>query len=139
MAWGDVSNLNFVKLSLLGLALLAWYPIYRQLVPFSNWVAYDLFRIPHGTHLGDAVSFFFLDIPKVFMLLVASGFRVGILRSFFTPEGTRGILAGQAEYLGNVMAAGLGILTPFLLVLCSAAVYRLCGSGHSHRVTFCLS
>ena len=111
--WGDLSRQQMIKLALLGLGLLAWYPVYRQLKPFSNWVAYDLFRIPHGTHLGDAVSFFFLDIPKVFMLLVLVVFGVGILRSFFTPERTRGILAGKREYLGNVMAAGLGIVTPF--------------------------
>ena len=111
--WGNLSRQQMIKLALLGLGLLAWYPVYRQLKPFSNWVAYDLFRIPHGTHLGDAVSFFFLDIPKVFMLLVLVVFGVGILRSFFTPERTRGILAGKREYLGNVMAAGLGIVTPF--------------------------
>ena len=111
--WGDLSRQQMIKLALLGLGLIAWYPVYRQLKPFSNWVAHDLFRIPHGTHLGDAVSFFFLDIPKVFMLLVLVVFGVGILRSFFTPERTRGILAGKREYLGNVMAAGLGIVTPF--------------------------
>ena len=111
--WGDLSRQQIIKLALLGLGLIAWYPVYRQLKPFSNWVAHDLFRIPHGTHLGDAVSFFFLDIPKVFMLLVLVVFGVGILRSFFTPERTRGILAGKREYLGNVMAAGLGIVTPF--------------------------
>jgi uncharacterized membrane protein YraQ (UPF0718 family) len=111
--WGDLSRRQMIKLALLGLGLIAWYPVYSQLKPFSNWVAYDLFRIPHGTHLGDAVSFFFLDIPKVFMLLVLVVFGVGILRSFFTPERTRGILAGKREYLGNVMAAGLGVVTPF--------------------------
>ena len=47
------------------------------------------------------------------MLLVLVVFGVGILRSFFTPERTRGILAGKREYLGNVMAAGLGVVTPF--------------------------
>ena len=95
---GDLSRQDIRKLALLGLGLIAWYPVYRQLKPFSNWVAFDLFRIPHGTHLGDAVSFFFLDIPKVFMLLVLVVFGVGILRSFFTPERTRGILAGKREY-----------------------------------------
>jgi uncharacterized protein len=111
--WGDLSRQQMIKLALLGLGLIAWYPVYRQLKPFSNWVAHDLFRIPPGTHLGDAVSFFFLDIPKVFMLLVLVVFGVGILRSFFTPERTRGILAGKREILGDIMAAGLGVVTPF--------------------------
>ena len=106
--WGDLSRQQMIKLALLGLGLLAWYPVYRQLKPFSNWVAHDLFRIPHGTHLGDAVSFFFLDIPKVFMLLVLVVFGVGILRSFFTPERTRGILAGKREILGMSWRRGWG-------------------------------
>jgi uncharacterized membrane protein YraQ (UPF0718 family) len=101
------------KLTLLGLALMAWWPIYRRLVPFSNWVTYDLVHIAQGSHLGEAVSFFFLDIPKVFMLLLLVVFGIGILRSFFTPERTRTILAGKREILGDVLAALLGVVTPF--------------------------
>jgi uncharacterized membrane protein YraQ (UPF0718 family) len=104
---------HILKLIFLGLALLAWYPIYRQLDPFSRWVAYDVFRIASGTHLGDAVAFFFLDVPKVFMLLILVIFGVGIIRSFFNPERTRAILAGKRELLGDVLAALLGVVTPF--------------------------
>ena len=104
---------QILKLILLGLALLAWYPIYSQLDPFSRWVAYDVFRIASGTHLGDAVAFFCLDVPKVFMLLILVIFGVGIVRSFFNPERTRTILAGKRELLGDVLAALLGVVTPF--------------------------
>jgi hypothetical protein len=92
---------------------MVWYPIYSRLVPFSLWITYDVFRIAPGTHLGDAVSFFFLDIPKVFMLLILVIFGVGILRSFFNPERTRTILAGKREILGDMLAALLGVVTPF--------------------------
>jgi uncharacterized protein len=109
----DMSAGQIIKLIFLGLALLAWYPIYSRLVPFSTWVTYDVLPIAHGTHLGDAVSFFFLDIPKVFMLLILVIWGVGVLRSFFTPERTRSILAGKREILGDVMAALLGVVTPF--------------------------
>ena len=112
-AIADLSARQILKLVLLGLALLVWYPIYSRLDPFSTWVAYDVFRIAPGTHLGDAVSFFFLDIPKVFMLLILVIFGVGILRSFFNPERTRTILAGKREILGDVLAALLGVVTPF--------------------------
>jgi uncharacterized membrane protein YraQ (UPF0718 family) len=113
LALGGFFRLNPVKLTLLGLGLLAWYPVYRQLVPFSNWVAYDLFRIPHGSHLGESVAFFFLDIPKVFMLLLLIVWAVGVIRSFFTPERTRAILAGKREFLGHGLAGALGVVTPF--------------------------
>ncbi|MCK9377056.1 MAG: permease [Syntrophobacterales bacterium] len=112
-AMADLSGRQILKLLLLGLALLVWYPIYSQLGPFSTWVTYDVFRIASDTHLGDAVSFLFLDIPKVFMLLVLVVFAVGILRSFFNPERTRAILAGKREFLGDILAALLGIVTPF--------------------------
>src|SRR5450759_3730678 len=91
-AIADLSARQILKLIFLGLALMVWYPIYRRLAPFSLWVTYDVFRIATGTHLGDAVSFFFLDIPKVFMLLILVIWGVGVLRSFFTPERTRTIL-----------------------------------------------
>jgi uncharacterized protein len=47
------------------------------------------------------------------MLLTLVVFGVGIVRSFFTPERTRRILAGKRESAGNVLASLLGIATPF--------------------------
>ena len=47
------------------------------------------------------------------MLLTLVVFGVGVIRSFFTPERTRRILAGKRESVGNVLAALLGIVTPF--------------------------
>lgn len=57
--------------------------------------------------------FFLFELPKVLMLLTLVVFGVGIVRSFFTPERTRAILAGRRESAGNVMAALLGVVTPF--------------------------
>ncbi|MEJ2672208.1 MAG: permease [Deltaproteobacteria bacterium] len=104
---------DLVKLILLGLGLVIWWPLYFRLGAFSTWVAYDLFHLASGSHLGDALAFFFLDVPKVFMLLVLVIFGVGLLRSFFNPERTRAILAGKREFIGDVLAALLGIVTPF--------------------------
>jgi uncharacterized membrane protein YraQ (UPF0718 family) len=112
-AIGDMPAKEILKLALLALALLVWYPVYSHLLPFSLWITYDVFRIAPGTHLGDAVSFFLLDVPKVFMLLILVIWGVGVVRSFFTPERTRTILAGKREILGDVMAALLGVVTPF--------------------------
>ena len=47
------------------------------------------------------------------MLLTLVVFGVGIVRSFFTPERTRRVLAGRREAVGNVLAALLGVVTPF--------------------------
>jgi hypothetical protein len=95
------------------LALTAWWLVYRELAPFSNWFTYHLLALHHGTRLDSAVSFFVFETPKVLMLLMVVVFGVGIVRSFFTPDRTRRILSGRRESVGNVMAATLGIVTPF--------------------------
>jgi len=100
-----------VTVGLLGLIL--WYVLYKQLEPFSHFFAYSLLGIEQGTHLGEAVQFFVYDTPKVMMLLTLIVFVIGMIRSFFTQERTRRYLAGKRESGGNVMAALLGIVTPF--------------------------
>jgi len=95
------------------LGLVVWYLIYKQLEPFSYFFAYSLLGIEKGSHLGEAIQFFVYDTPKVMMLLTLIVFVIGVLRSFFTQERTRKYLAGKRETAGNVMAALLGILTPF--------------------------
>lgn len=101
------------KLFWLALLLACWWPIYAHLERGSAWLTYGLLGLGRSTHLGHAVAFFLYDVPKVFMLLVLVVFGVGILRSFFTPERTREILAGKREFIGNVLASLLGVATPF--------------------------
>jgi uncharacterized membrane protein YraQ (UPF0718 family) len=47
------------------------------------------------------------------LLLVLVVFGVGVVRSYFSPERTRSLLAGRSLLVGNVLAALLGIVTPF--------------------------
>jgi uncharacterized protein len=94
-------------------ALVIWWFIYQRLSDFSKAVTYLFLRLPEGKHLSSAVEFFLYETPKVLMLLVLVVFGVGIVRSFFTPEKTRKILAGKRESIGNILAALLGIVTPF--------------------------
>lgn len=93
--------------------LIAWWLVYGMLPGFSRLLTYQVFGIARGSHLGDSLEFLFYDTPKVLMLLTLVVFGVGIIRTFFTPERTRKILAGKRESVGNVMAALLGIVTPF--------------------------
>lgn len=93
-------------------ALIIWGVVYSQLVPFSDWVVAST-GIDPKSHLGEAVSFFAYDTPKVLMLLTLVVFGMGVVRSFFSPEKTRALLAGKREGVGNVLAASLGIVTPF--------------------------
>ncbi|HRJ68011.1 MAG TPA: permease [Beijerinckiaceae bacterium] len=89
-----------------------WFAVYGQLAPFSEG-AVGLFPLAKGSHAYEAVKFFLYDTPKVLMLLTLVVFGMGVIRSFFSPERTRALLAGRAEGVGNIAAAVLGIFTPF--------------------------
>ena len=93
--------------------LVVWWLLYHRLAPFAAWFTYVLLRLPRGSHLSAAVEFFVFEAPKVLLLLTLVVFGVGIIRSYFTPERTRRILAGKSEAAGSVLAALLGIVTPF--------------------------
>jgi len=91
----------------------AWVAGYAALPSTAHWVVYRLLGFAPDTHLGGAVEFFVYEVPKVMLLLVGVVFAVGIVRTFFTPARTRALLAGRRESVGNVLAAGLGTVTPF--------------------------
>jgi uncharacterized protein len=79
----------------------------------ADKLVYQLMGIDPGTMLGEALDFFFYDTMKVFFLLVVIIFGVAIIRSFFPPERSRKLLGHRREYVGNFLAACLGIVTPF--------------------------
>ncbi len=94
------------------LAAILWWLVYRGLAPLSEWLT-SLAPVARQSHAGDALAFFFYDVPKVLMLLTAIVFAMGVVRSFFSAERTRALLSGRGAGAGHVMAAGLGVLTPF--------------------------
>ncbi len=98
---------------LLGIGLAVWVLLYWALQTVADFLTYDLLKLPASSHLGTSVNFFLYDAPKVLLLLVLIIFLVGIIRSFFSAERTRQILAGKREFAGNILAGGLGIVTPF--------------------------
>jgi len=93
-------------------AAVALYLVYGQLIPFSEWVT-SLFPVARDSHTGEAIAFFVYDVPKVLLLLTGIVFVTGVLRSWFSPEKTRAILAGKHEIWGYPLASLLGVLTPF--------------------------
>lgn len=93
-------------------ATIAWLIAYRQLTPFADWVV-EILGLSQQTRFGAAVHFFFYDSPKVVLLLTGIVFIMGIIQTFFSPERTRAMLSGKREGVGNVLAASLGIVTPF--------------------------
>jgi uncharacterized membrane protein YraQ (UPF0718 family) len=101
------------QLALLVPALAVWWFVYLGLAPAAVWLTRRFLHLPAQTPVGSAVEFLLYEAPKVVLLLTLVVFGVGIVRSFFTPERTRAILAGKRESIGNVLAALLGVVTPF--------------------------
>lgn len=91
----------------------AWFFVYSNLKWLVDRLVFDVFGMPVGTHLTDSVWFFIFEVPKVLLLLTLIIFVVGIIRTYFSPERTRKALEGKSLLTGNVMAASLGIVTPF--------------------------
>jgi uncharacterized protein len=93
--------------------LAAWWLVYSNLLSASRLITYEILPLHQGTHLGATIEFFIFEVPKVLLLLTLIVFFVGMIRSYFTPERTRRILAGNRESAGHVLAALLGVVTPF--------------------------
>lgn len=87
--------------------------IFKPIELFANYVVYNIFNIKQHSHLGDSLQFFIYDTIKIFILLLLISFAVGFIKSFFTPEKTKKHLTGLPLGVGNILAACLGIVTPF--------------------------
>jgi uncharacterized membrane protein YraQ (UPF0718 family) len=96
-----------------GLAALSWLALYNLVEPLSRWIAHGLLGLPRGSHVGEAVAFFFYDVPKILLLLSGMSFVISVVRSFFSAERARRLLSGKRAGIGNLLAATLGIVTPF--------------------------
>jgi hypothetical protein len=78
-----------------------------------DWFVYDTIGLARSSAFGSALNFFIYDTVKIFFLLVVIIFAIAFLRSFFPPEKTKKVLEKVPKFLGNILAALLGIVTPF--------------------------
>jgi len=99
-------------LMLLLMAGLLWLLVYVNLSGFASAII-SILPLDQGGHLADTLRFLIFEAPKVLMLLTAIVMVMGMINSWFRPERTRAMLAGKHEGVGNIMAASLGIVTPF--------------------------
>jgi uncharacterized membrane protein YraQ (UPF0718 family) len=84
-----------------------------MLKDFALYLTYSIFSVSRGSRFGDALEFFIYDTTKIFFLLTIIIFVISVIRSYFPPEKTRKILSHKKEFIGNILAALLGIVTPF--------------------------
>ena len=93
-------------------AATVWLAAYAHLAEFADALVAAAGLARPG-RLAAGVHFFLYDTPKVLLLLVAVVFLMGVIQTFFAPERTRALLSGRRLGVGNGLAAGLGIVTPF--------------------------
>jgi uncharacterized membrane protein YraQ (UPF0718 family) len=84
-----------------------------MLKALAHYLVYSVFGMASGTRLSDALEFFIYDTIKIFLLLYIIIYIVSIIRSYFPPERTKNILSHKRVFIGNILAALLGIVTPF--------------------------
>lgn len=99
--------------AILAAAAAAWVLAYASIQQLADWLSYDLFGLGRNTRLGESLAFFFYDVPKILLLLSGMIFLISFVRGFFSPERTRALLGGKRQGLGNLLAALLGVVTPF--------------------------
>lgn len=90
--------------------------VYQYLVmlkQLADYLVFTLIGLVPGTRVGEALNFFVYDTLKIFLLLTTIIYVVAIIRTSFPPERTKRILSHKREYIGNLLAALLGIVTPF--------------------------
>jgi uncharacterized protein len=107
------NNRRLKAFAILAAAMVLWLVLYNIIQPFANWLSYGLMGLSPTSHLGSSLAFFFYDVPKILLLLSGMIFLISLLRTFFSAEKTRAWLGGKREGVGNVLAAMLGIVTPF--------------------------
>jgi uncharacterized membrane protein YraQ (UPF0718 family) len=105
-----VKNLKWLS-RLLGASLL-WFLLYNNLELLSDLLL-QVSGISRANRFGEALHFFVYEVPKVLLLLMAVVFLMGVVHTFISAERTRALLSGRRIGVGNIMAATLGIVTPF--------------------------
>jgi len=117
------------------LAAVIWWALYLLNQPFWDWLIGRVFGLDLTSRLGSGVQFFFLDTVKISLLLAGIIFIVTVLRSFMSVERTRALLGGKREGIGNVLAASLGVVTPFCSCSAVPAFIGFVASGIPLGVT----
>jgi len=87
--------------------------LFKPLDFFAKYIVFDVFKLSDASKLAESLHFFIYDIIKISILVIFISFLAGVIKTYFAPEKTREFLSGKHTGLGNILAALLGIVTPF--------------------------
>jgi len=87
--------------------------MFDWLEKISSFIIFDTLNFDKNTDLGISLDFFVFDTIKIYLLLIIIIFGISFLRTYFNTEKVRIYLQGKSKFVGNVLAAFFGIITPF--------------------------
>jgi uncharacterized membrane protein YraQ (UPF0718 family) len=90
-----------------------WAVVYWLNGRVWDLLLHGVFDLAPHDRLTESIRFFLYDTVKIALLLSGIIFVITVARSYMSVERTRALLGGRREGVGNVMAAGLGVVTPF--------------------------
>ena len=102
----------------------------------SSSIAYSLLHLSNKSVLGEAVNFFIYDSIKIIILLYVIIFIITFIRSYLPPEKIKKILTTRFEFAGNILAAFIGVITPFCSCSAVPLFIGFAESGVPLGVTF---
>lgn len=103
---------------------------------FADLIVYQWLGLNPSDHFTAALYFFVYDAPKILMLLAVAIFIISLIRSYFPPEKTKQFLSRKRTFIGNILAAGIGIMTPFCSCSAVPLFIGLMEAGVPLGVTF---
>jgi uncharacterized membrane protein YraQ (UPF0718 family) len=97
----------------LALGVLVWAALYVANEWFWDALFFDWLGLAASTQWVAAAHFFLYDLIKILLLVAGITFAVTYLQSYVSVEKTREWLSGRREGVSHLMAAFLGVVTPF--------------------------
>jgi uncharacterized membrane protein YraQ (UPF0718 family) len=79
----------------------------------ANLIVFDGLGLDPASRSGAALHFFIMDTAKIFVMLVAIIYVMGLLRAMLSPERVRDYVRGKPKWMARTTAVGLGAVTPF--------------------------
>jgi len=80
---------------------------------FADWIVYGLLQFPTDNNTAHALHFFIEDVTKILFLLVVIIYIIAWLRASLNVERVRLYLSGKNKFVGYILGAGFGAVTPF--------------------------
>ncbi len=97
----------------IGALAVIWGVVYAYVLPFANFITFDVIGFGAESFWGASIEFFIYDTIKILMLLVMLIYVLAWLRATLNTERVRDYLAGKKRAVGYALGSMFGAVTPF--------------------------